>query len=251
MATILSLQNVTNVFDIPLTAIVAEKKMNYRTTMDDDTIEDLAGAIKREGQLTPVRVQKRPDGKFDLVYGFRRYAAFKRLAAEKPEVYTTIRAEVSDEETPVVVRKIANLAENLAREDLTTYDQAVAFLDLKNAEDMTGTRIANSIGKSVSYVNNLVRIIEGLDDSVLTRWRPSVIRISAMTRKERNFRISMRSARWIGSESSSQRPPRPNRTTSWKWRSDFATPTRTRMAMKGRVTDRAASAHRSGRPWSI
>jgi len=171
MATILSLQNVTNVFDIPLTAIVAEKKMNYRTTMDDDTIEDLAGAIKREGQLTPVRVQKRPDGKFDLVYGFRRYAAFKRLAAEKPEVYTTIRAEVSDEETPVVVRKIANLAENLAREDLTTYDQAVAFLDLKNAEDMTGTRIANSIGKSVSYVNNLVRIIEGLDDSVLTRWK--------------------------------------------------------------------------------
>jgi len=167
---ILSMQNVTNVFDIPLTAVVADKKFNYRSVMDSDTISDLAISIKKEGQLTPVRVQKRPDGKYDLVFGFRRYAAIKQLAAEKPEEYTTIRAEV-EEQTPAVTRKVANITENMAREDLTTYDQAMAFLDLRNTEDMSGTRIANSIGKSISYVNNLMRVAEGLDDEILTRWR--------------------------------------------------------------------------------
>ncbi len=168
MSTIV-LENANTTINIPLSMIIADKKLNSRTVMDEDTIDGLAKTIKAEGQMTPVRVEKREDGKFSLIYGYRRFAAIKKLAADKPEEWGTIRAEVS-EPLDVVQRKLANIAENMAREDLTPFDQAVAFLDLNKTHDMTGIKIANSVGKSVSYVNNLMRVIEGIDDSIIRRW---------------------------------------------------------------------------------
>lgn len=159
----MEIQNVTNLFDIPVGLIIADKKQNFRTVMDAGTISELAQSIKNEGQQSPVRVQKRPDGKYDLIYGFRRYAAVVQLKQD------TIRAEVS-EAMESVDRKLANITENMAREDLTTYDQAVAFLDLHKAHDMSGARIAHSVGKSTQFVNNLLRVIEGVDDVILKRW---------------------------------------------------------------------------------
>lgn len=155
---------VHGVFELPIKQVIANPKANARSSMNEEAVEDLAQTIKREGQMQAVRVEKRPDGKYELVFGFRRHAAITKLGQE------TIRAEVIEPMDPAA-RKIANIAENMAREDLTTYDQSMAFLDLQKSHDMSGSKIANSVGKSVPYVNNLIRIAEGLDESILRRWR--------------------------------------------------------------------------------
>ncbi len=164
-----ALQNTPNTFDIPLHLIVADPKKNSRTTVDQAAIQDLAETIEKEGQLTPGKVEKRADGKFPLVFGYRRFAALKLLHAKKPEKFPTMRVEVV-EEMDLVKRKLANIAENLAREDLTTFDQAMAFDDLKRNHDMKGPGIANSVGKSIAYVNNLSRMYDNLEPCILKQW---------------------------------------------------------------------------------
>lgn len=86
------------------------------------------------------------------------------------ERWSTIRCELADPDMKPEERILQNLAENLAREGLSTYDQAVAFLELKTTYEMSGARIATHVGKAQSYVNNLIRCIEGVNEDVLARW---------------------------------------------------------------------------------
>lgn len=153
------------VFDrIKIALINADPKKNSRTTIDQGKIDELALTMKREGQLQPIRVEIAPNGRFDLVFGYRRIAAAQKLG------WTEIDAEIVAQMSPVD-RKVANMLENMGREDLTTFDQANGFHELQKTYGMSGTSIAHSIGKSVPYVNNLIRIIEGLDTTVLERWK--------------------------------------------------------------------------------
>lgn len=149
---------------IPIKYIKVDPSLNARTVMDEDAIKELAQSMKREGQLQPVRVEQLGDNQYSLVFGYRRMAAATLLA------WTDIRAEVSAPMQPSD-RAVANMLENMGRENLTTYDQAVGFLKLQKMFDLSGTNIAHSIGKSVPYVNNLIRIAEGLDITVLERWK--------------------------------------------------------------------------------
>lgn len=156
--------------NINLSTIKVDPKLNARTVVDEDAIKELAISMKREGQLQPVRVEMLNPGTYNsgvpvsLVFGYRRIAAAKLLQ------WDTIRAEVVETMAPAD-RAVANLLENLGRENLTTYDQAMAFHSLQKDHALSGTNIAHSVGKSVPYVNNLIRISEGLDESVLERWK--------------------------------------------------------------------------------
>lgn len=158
--------------NIKLSTIKVDPKLNARTVMDEEAIKELSISMKREGQLQPVRVEMVNPGAYingsgvpvSLVFGYRRVAAAKLLQ------WDTIRAEVVETMAPAD-RAIANLLENLGRENLTTYDQAMAFNALQKEHGISGTNIAHSIGKSVPYVNNLIRISEGLDTTVLERWK--------------------------------------------------------------------------------
>lgn len=166
-----TLQNVTNVFDIPLHLIVRDKKMNTRSIeVKGNRLEEMMESMKKNGQMTPVRAWKREDGKFDLIFGYTRCEAAEQLKWE------TIRVEV--EEKPAKdadrLRKVKGLAENLSREDLTPYDQAMGFLDLKKNHDMSGVGIGQHVGKSTSYVNNLMRIAENCEPVILDRWKKEV-----------------------------------------------------------------------------
>lgn len=137
---------------------------NYRTVMDQVALEELASAMKENGQLQAVGVTSNPDGTYDLNYGFRRVEAAKLLG------WSTIKAEIG-EKANAVVHRFNNLTENMARENLTTYDQAMAFHDLKQNYKVSGSEIARKAGKNVSYVNNLIRVVESLEPIILERWK--------------------------------------------------------------------------------
>lgn len=173
MSKIMIPEAVTDTFEIPVAMIVADPKQNTRKTVRD--IDKLAKSIDYEGQQTPVLVAKRPDGKFDLIYGFRRFYAVSWTKEKGGLELETIKARVTDQMTPDE-RLLTNLIENMAREDLSSYDTAQAC---KQLEDMTkgtknamsGATIANKVGKSAPYVNNLLKALRNLPVNISLRWK--------------------------------------------------------------------------------
>src|SRR5699024_12458053 len=57
------------------------------------------------------------------------------------------------------------LIENLRREDLNPIDEAKAYTNLMELNDLTQTALAKNMGKSKSYVANKLRLLK-LDDNV-------------------------------------------------------------------------------------
>lgn len=162
----ITLTNATNVFDIPLNLIKAGK--NVRSVeVNPKRFEEMMESFRKVGQMMPIEVQRTADGKFDIIAGFTRFAASKALE------WPSIRAQVAEmpNKDPEKHRLLRGLAENLAREDLTTYDQSMNFVILKKEHDMSGTSIGQHVGRSTSYVNNLVRIAESCEPCILERWR--------------------------------------------------------------------------------
>lgn len=163
-------QAVSDIFEIPVNMIVADAKQNTRKTVRD--IDKLAKAIDWEGQQTPVLVAKREDGKFDLIYGFRRFYAISWPKDKGGLGMETIKARVT-EPMGAEERLMTNLVENLAREDLSSYDTAMACKQLEEITggEMTGPKIANRVGKSAPYVNNLLKAVRNLPPNILLRWK--------------------------------------------------------------------------------
>lgn len=164
---------VADTYEIPCNMIVADPKQNTRKVITG--IPELAKSINHEGQQSPVLVSKRDDGKFDLIYGYRRFYAISwpkdKGGLEEEVILARVEEKMEPEE-----RLMTNLVENMAREDLSTYDTAMAC---KQLEDMTkgtkkplsGASIANKVGKSAPYVNNLLRAVRNLPANITLRWK--------------------------------------------------------------------------------
>jgi ParB/RepB/Spo0J family partition protein len=154
----------TSVLIIPLSKLVVRPEDNARKVMKD--IGKLAGDMKQEGQLTPVLVQEIEGGKYRLMAGFRRIAAIKMNKGK------TVRAQLYEGDEKAC--DLMNLKENVAREDLTTYELAWACLRMKEKHKMSGAKIADALrgmkGMGKSYVNRLLACATRGPDYVITAW---------------------------------------------------------------------------------
>ena len=103
-------------------------------------VVDLMSAIAAAGQLSPIIASpaKEP-GKLYVHSGHRRCAALRFL--ERTTVKAIVKPELSEQEA----RKIA-LLDNLGREDLTAYEQAVALRDFAAASDSSIERASQELG---------------------------------------------------------------------------------------------------------
>lgn len=176
---------------IPLKSIRVDPERNCRTSVGQ--VDDLAASIKRDGLLQPVGVVKDGDS-YELVYGYRRMAALQKLGQE------FVPAEVV-ETMSEADRSIRNLAENMARADLTPYEQARALSTLQEAHDLSGAVIAARVGKSPSYVNNLIRIYRGLAPVVIERWQEEStpgFGVNSETGKKDPEAIAVCQTDWLG-----------------------------------------------------
>lgn len=154
----------TSVMIIPLGKIVVKPEDNARKVMRD--IGKLAGDIKEEGQLTPLLAQEIEGGKYRLRAGFRRVAALKMNKAKVARVQLYEGDEKACD--------LMNLKENIAREDLTTYELAWACLRMKEKHKMSGPKIADALrgmkGMGKAYVNRLMACMTKGPDYVVTAW---------------------------------------------------------------------------------
>ena len=150
-------------------AMVVPTEAQPRQSFKEDTIKELAESIEKNGLLQPIVVRPMANGKYQIIAGERRYRAFKKLGR------TMIPAIVRDYEDEEVDK--LQLVENVQREDLNPYDEAIAYLKLKEKYGLKQDDIAKAVGKSRPYISNMTRILS-LEDEILEMLKNGEITVS-------------------------------------------------------------------------
>lgn len=136
--------------DLPLDKLVPNR-YQPRKQFTDESIEELAQTLERDGLLQPIVVREDGDN-YEIVAGERRLRAAKLLG------WTKIPAIVQDLDD----QQAASLAliENLQRENLNPIDEAKAYQKLMDLQAITQADLAHRIGKSQSFVANKLRLLK-------------------------------------------------------------------------------------------
>ncbi|MCD5463634.1 nucleoid occlusion protein [Lactobacillus delbrueckii] len=136
--------------DLPV-AEIHPNRYQPRRTFSDDSIQQLAQTLQEEGLLQPIIVRQ-DQGGYEIIAGERRFRAAKSLGWEK---IPAIVNNLDDQQTASLA-----LIENLQRENLNPIDEAQAYEQLMQLNDLTQTQLAQDIGKSQSYVANKLRLLK-------------------------------------------------------------------------------------------
>lgn len=121
-----------------------------RKTFDEEKLAELSESIKNHGVFQPILVRKTVDG-YELIAGER------RLRASQMAGLRLIPAVVVDIDDKSVM-EIAIL-ENIQRENLSVIEEARAYERLMGSHQYTQEMLANRLGKSRSYVANILRLL--------------------------------------------------------------------------------------------
>jgi ParB family chromosome partitioning protein len=130
-----------------------------RKTFTDSELADLAASIKEKGVLQPILLRSVKNGSFlyEIVAGERRYRASKMAGlSEIPALVKTI-----DDTNAMEIA----LIENVQRENLNPIEEASAYKRLMECCDYELPDVSRLIGKSESYIRNMLRLTS-LPDSV-------------------------------------------------------------------------------------
>ncbi len=139
-----------SVLHLPIDTIVPNR-FQARRDFDADRLKELAESIKEHGVVQPIVVRKNDDGKYELVAGERRWRASCQLGL------ATIPAIVKDYSTKELTE--VSLIENIQREDLNPMEEAAAYQLLLKEFSLSQEELAKKVGKSRSFVANMVRLL--------------------------------------------------------------------------------------------
>lgn len=130
-----------------------------RKKFNEHELQELSESIKEKGVLVPIilrTVQNKPY-LYEIVAGERRYRAAKMAGLS---------------EIPALVKTLTNqnameiaLIENVQRENLNPIEEAEGYQNLMEKCEYTMSDVSRLIGKSESYIRNLMRI-NSLPESV-------------------------------------------------------------------------------------
>lgn len=130
-----------------------------RRVFSPDELHSLAISIRQDGILQPLVVRQVADG-YQLIAGERRLRA--SVLAGLCEVPCLVNS--ADEQSAAVL----SLTENIQRENLSFYDEAMAIRNLCTLLNLTQEQVAARIGKSQPAVANKLRILK-LPEKQLSR----------------------------------------------------------------------------------
>jgi len=144
--------------NIPIANIVANPDQP-RKTFTDSELTDLTRSIAEKGVLQPILVRNssKSPGNYEIIAGERRWRAAG--AAGLSEIPALVKS-VSDDNAMEIA-----LIENVQRENLNTIEEAAAYKSLLDNHAYTMGDIVQLIGKSESYIRNIMRL-GALPDSV-------------------------------------------------------------------------------------
>ena len=130
-----------------------------RRTFSEEGLKELSHSIKKKGIVQPLIVRRRSnDDGFEIIAGERRWRAAQLAQLDTLPV---IVKEFSDNE----VLEIA-IIENIQREELNPIEEARGYQQLMEKFGRTQEQVSSALGKSRSYIANLLRLLN-LPDEVI------------------------------------------------------------------------------------
>jgi ParB family chromosome partitioning protein len=127
-----------------------------RVRFDYNELEGLAISIRTNGILQPINVRKLQDGKYELISGERRLRAARMVGVTK---LPCVVMDVSDEQSALFA-----IIENVQRQNLDFFEEAVAIEKLITIHGLTQEEIAKKLGKAQSTLSNKLRLLRLPED---------------------------------------------------------------------------------------
>jgi len=143
-------QDEINVSLIPIENIQANKQ-NPRSVFSEEELIDLSNSIKEKGIVQPIIVRRREnESSYEVIAGERRWRAAQIAQLDKiPAIIKTL----SDDDALEIA-----IIENVQRSNLNPIDEASGYKRLIDIYDYTQEDLSNVIGKSRSYIANILRL---------------------------------------------------------------------------------------------
>ena len=123
-----------------------------RKDFDQAALNELAASIEKHGLLQPIVVRPLLNGRYEIIAGERRWRA-SRIAGlyRVPVIVKAMDGQAAAE---------AALIENLQREDLNAYEEALGYSALIEKFSLTQEEAAERVGKSRTTVTNALRLLK-------------------------------------------------------------------------------------------
>ena len=146
-------KNTDNYKMIPV-EIIKPGPWQPRKIFDKDELESLSNSIKKQGIIQPVILKSNDTIKnqYFIVAGERRWRACQ--LAKIHEIPAIIRDDINED-------KIAELSlvENIQRSELNPIEEAEGYQSLLSNYNYTQEDISKAVGKSRSYIGNIIRLL--------------------------------------------------------------------------------------------
>ena len=127
-----------------------------RVRFDYNELEGLACSIRANGLLQPINVRVLENGEFELISGERRLRAARMIGMTK---IPCIVMNVSDQQSALFA-----IIENVQRENLDFFEEAVAIERLMTEYGLSQDEIAEKLGKAPSTLSNKLRLLRLPDE---------------------------------------------------------------------------------------
>ena len=139
----------TEIVSIPLSQIMPNP-FQPRKTFSAEGLQELCASIREFGVIQPLIVRKTDSG-YELIAGERRLRASG--LAGRDDVPCVLR-DASDKEMAEIA-----LIENLQREDLHYFEEALGYEKLLRQFNLTQEVLAERVGKTQSSIANKLRLL--------------------------------------------------------------------------------------------
>tara|TARA_B110001454_G_C12673301_1_gene414700 strand:- start:433 stop:1278 length:846 start_codon:yes stop_codon:yes gene_type:complete len=139
---------------------IIRNKFQPRKHFNKDSLEELSNSIKEQGVIQPilVRPDKTSEGKYELIAGERRWLASQNAGLHEVPVIVLNVNDVKSLEFAIL--------ENVQRQNLNSVEEARGYQRLIDEFSYNQEKLSQFIGKSRSYIANLLRLL-ALPEDVL------------------------------------------------------------------------------------
>lgn len=168
--------------EIPLSKIKLGR--NSRLDINKDELLGLMESIREIGLLQPIGVKETSTGRYQIVYGNRRYLACSKLGWKRITAVMNADKKPSDGD-------IKNLAENIQRRNISLVE-AGRYMQILKGEGLSNKEMAVRLGVSVGYIGSCLDAYS----NVPKEFRNDIVQTSGTTSVPPG-KISIRTARGI------------------------------------------------------
>ncbi len=144
----------TDVFKMIPVELIKPGPWQPRKIFDKDELVSLSNSIKIQGIIQPVILKSNDTIKnqYFIIAGERRWRACQ--LAKIHEIPAIIRNDISDEKISEL-----SLVENIQRSELNPIEEAEGYQSLLAKYNYTQEEISKAVGKSRSYIGNIIRLL--------------------------------------------------------------------------------------------